>query len=239
MESVLKLGAHVELLKKGIKLDSPESIEQKYISSIREVIDSNTFLIDNPTFKARLIPMHAGERYDIYVFIGKKIYQGTISIVGNAVEGKMRVVKVTLTSSLIKYERRQFFRLETTMDVRYLLITPENSAAFKIAVKSGGLLSMEGFENGTTIDIIGGGLRFTSKRQLPVGGMAIMHLIADMEAGKKNYIFLAKVLVSDKHNTQRDLYDHRVQFVDLKQDAREELVQFIFQCERERLKKRR
>ena len=124
------------------------------------------------------------------------------------------------------------------MDVRYLLITPENSEDFKIAVKTGGLLTMDGFQNGTTVDISGGGVKFTSKEKLPAGGMAIMHMKAFVDNKEKNYVFLGKIIVSEQHENIRQLYVHRTQFVDLKQDAREELVRFIFQCEREKLKKR-
>lgn len=238
MANVLKLGARVELIRAGKSLDSPDIEDSRLVSSIQEVIDEDTIIISNPTIKARLIPMHPHERYEAYFFIGSKIYNARVTITNNLTEGRMRTVKVSIDTSIEKYERRQYYRFETTMDVRYLLITPDNAAAFKEAVKSNTLLKMDGFKPGKTLDISGGGIRYSSDEELPKNGMVIAHLVADTPNGLKNYIFLGKVLVSSEIKGIRGKYQHRMQFVDLKQDAREEFVQFIFHCEREQLRNR-
>lgn len=238
MAGVLKLGMHVELVKAGIGLDSPESIDNKFASSIHDIITDNTILLTNPTLKARLIPMHPGERYDAYFFLNNKIFSARVTVDKNVNDSGIRVVQFTINNSIQKYERRQFFRLETNMNIRYLLLTAANTAAFKEAIKTNTLLKMDGFKNGTTLDISGGGVRFTSEEIMPINGMLIMHIDVEIEGRRRNYIFVGKILKSDKKEGVKGLFEHRTQFVDLKQDAREELVQFIFQCERERLKRR-
>lgn len=236
---VIRLGMHVDLVKAGVGLDTPEALDYKYASSVHDIGSDTVITLTNPTMKARLVPMHSGERYDAYFFTkDSKIYQARVVVDKNLTDEGIRVVQFKIVSTVEKYERRQFFRLDTTMDIRYLLLTAQNSVAFKEAVKTNSLLKMEGFKNGKTIDISGGGVRFTSEEILPEGGLAIMHVAAEMEGKSKNYIFLGKIIKSYKKEGVRGLFEHRTQFVDLKQDAREELVQFIFQCERERLKRR-
>lgn len=237
MEKVLKPGVPLELVGRGMGLDAPEAQEKKMASSIHDVIDGKTILLTNPVIKARLIPMHSGERLEAY-FFASKIYNAPIRIVSNLSEGNIRVVKAELTGSLQKYERRAYFRLETSIPVRYLVLTAENAAAFKEATKNGTLLTMDGFRMGTTIDISGGGIRFTSTDEIPVGGMVITHLVAENPGGQiKNYIFLGKLIRTGFLNDQRGHFDHRMQFVDMRQEAREEFVRFIFELERDRLKK--
>ena len=237
MEKVLKPGVPLEIVGRGLGLDAPEAQEKKMASSIHDVIDGKTILLTNPVIKARLIPLHSGERYNAY-FFANKIYNAPITVLSNHSEGNIRVVKVELTGALQKYERRAYFRLETTIDVRYLVLNADNAAAFKEATKNGTLLRMPGFHMGTTIDISGGGVRFTSTEEIPVNSMVITHLVAETPGGtKKNYIFLGKLIRTGLLNDQRGHYDHRMQFVDMKQDAREEFVHFIFEWERERLKK--
>lgn len=238
MAKVLRLGAKVELVKPNKALDDPEILDSKLASSIQEIIDDDTIVISNPTIKARLIPMHSGERFDAYFFVGDKIYTARVSVVKNRTEGKIRTCEVTIQSSITKYERRQYFRFETNMNVRYLVLNAQNAAAFKEAVKSNKLLEMDGFVDGITNDISGGGIRYSSEEQLPAGGMVIVHLVANTPSGDKNYVFLGKVIRSEPQANIRGRFEHRMQFVDLKQDAREEFVQFIFHCERERLKNR-
>ncbi len=238
MDKVIKPGAPMELIKYPIKLDSPEALDKTYMCSVHEGLDGDTFRITNPTQQSRMIPLHAGERFNAYFFLSK-IYHAPVSVVKNITDGKFRVVVMKLDGSVMKYERRQFFRLDTNIDVRYLVITAENAMQFKEATQNGTLLTMPGFEMGTTIDISGGGVRFVSDRELPVSAMVITHMVANTPAGeKKNYVFLGKIIRSEKHPEVRGKFDHRMQFVDMKQEAREEFVRFIFEIERQRLKKR-
>ncbi|MDE6686692.1 MAG: PilZ domain-containing protein [Lachnospiraceae bacterium] len=237
MEKILKLGMHVEMIKTGLTLDALENMDKKFISSLHEIVSDDTLILTNPTIRTRLVPLHKGERYDGYFFLRDKIYMAGFVVEKSFTEGNVRVVQVRLTSDLKKYERRQFFRFETTMDIRYLLLTAENTSEFKEAVKKNNLLQMQGFEVGTTLDISGGGIRFYSKELLPEGGMAIIHMGVEVEGQQKNHTFLGKVLYSERHRDNRNIYIHRIQFVDYKQDVREELVQYIFKCQRDRLKK--
>lgn len=237
MEKILKLGMHVEMIKTGLTLDALENIDKKYVSSLHEIVGDDTLVLTNPTIKARLVPLHKGERYDGYFFLRDKIYTAVFVVEKSFMEGNVRVVRVRLTGDLKKYERRQFFRFETTMDIRYLLLTAANMAEFKEAVKNNNLLQMQGFEGGTTLDISGGGIRFYSKEMLPENSMVIVHMKVEMDGQKKDHVFLGKVLYSERHRDNRDIYIHRIQFVDYKQDVREELVQYIFKCQRDRLKK--
>lgn len=239
MASVIRLGMHVELVKSGIKLDSPECVDNKFASSVHDIESDEWITLTNPTQKARLIPMHPGELYDAYFYTrDNKIYTATVKVDKNKSDGGIRVVRFSVRTDIEKYERRQYFRLETTMDLRYLLLTAQNTQAFKDAIKNNALLQMEGFKKGTTLDISGGGVRFTCEEMLPEGGMCIMHMEAVIENRKRNYIFVGKILKANKKDGTKGIFEHRTQFVDLKQDARDELVQFIFQQERERLKRR-
>ncbi|MBO6208113.1 MAG: flagellar brake protein [Lachnospiraceae bacterium] len=237
MEKILKPGIPMELLSRKYKFDSEEAKEYKMASSVSDVIDDTHIEITNPVIKARSIPVHSGERYNAY-FFGSKIYTAPLTIVRNRTEGNIRVVVAELTGSLQKFERRQYYRLECSIDVRFLVLTAENAKEFQAAVKEGRLLTMPGFEMGTTIDISGGGIRFTSRTDIPKDSMVITHMVATVPTGeKKNYVFLGKIIETSLMNGQRGRFDHRMKFVDMKQEARDEFVRFIFEWERDRLKK--
>ncbi len=236
-EKVLKPGLPLSLVGRKFKLDDPEAQEKKMASAIHDIVDGSDISITNPVIKSRLIPLHAGERYNAF-FFGNKIYSAPIEVVKSRSEGNIRVVDIKLTGTLEKYERRAHYRLETSIPLRYLVLTAENANDFREATKNGTLLRMAGFRTGTTLDISGGGVRFTSKDEIPKGAMVITHLVAETPGGdKKNYIFLGKVIRTGLFKDQRGVYDHSMQFVDLKQEAREEFVRFIFELEREKLKK--
>ncbi|HPF29943.1 MAG TPA: flagellar brake domain-containing protein, partial [Lachnospiraceae bacterium] len=207
MEKVLKLGSRIELVKMGIPLDSPDIASKKLVSSIHEIIDEDTVVITNPTMQARLVPMHPDEKFDCYFFVNGKIYNSRVKIMRNLLDGKMRTVKISILDEIEKYERRQFYRLETSMEIGYLLLTADNANDFKEAVKSNRLLEMKGFVTGTTIDLSGGGVRFTSDKLLPENGMIITHMTANMDGTVKHYIFLGKIIKSDKHREVRGVFE--------------------------------
>lgn len=236
-EKVLKPGVPLELVGRKYKLDDAEAQEKKMASSIHDIGGDNRLTITNPMIKSRLIPLHSGERYNAF-FFASKIYTAPIEVIKSRSEGNIRVVDIKLSSDIEKYERRAFFRLETSIPVRYLVLTPENANDFREATKNGTLLRMPGFKDGTTLDISGGGIRFTSKTEVPDSAMVITHLVAESANGqKKNYIFLGKLVRTGLLNNQRGHYEHCMKFIDMKQEAREEFVRFIFEWEREKLKK--
>ncbi len=228
----------LELVGRKYNLDDKDAQEKKMASAIHDIEDGSHLSITNPVIKARLIPVHAGERYNAFFFASNKIYNAPIEISRIRSEGNIRVVDIKLTGALQKYERRAFYRLETSIPVRYLVLTADNANEFREATKNGTLLRMNGFVEGTTIDVSGGGIRFTSKSDIPEKAMVITHLVAVTPSGeRKNYIFLGKLVRSGLLNNQRGHFDHCMQFVDMKQEAREEFVRFIFEWEREKLKK--
>ncbi len=236
-EKVLKPGMPLELVGRKYNLDDPEAQEKKMASAIHDIDDSENLTITNPVIKARLIPVHAGERFNAF-FFGSRIYNAPIEVVKSRSEGNIRVVDIKLTGSLQKYERREFFRLETSIPVRYLVLTAENANEFREATKNGTLLRMPGFEEGTTLDVSGGGIRFTTRTEMQPQAMVITHLVAETpDGGKKNYIFLGKLVRTGLLNNQKGRYEHCMQFVDMKREAREEFVRFIFEWEREKLKR--
>lgn len=237
MEKVLKLGMHIEMIKAGLELDALENVDKKFISSLHEIVDDSTLVISNPTIKTRLIPLHSGERYDGYFFQGRKIYTARFVVDKPFTDGNFRVVRIRLLNDLEKYERRQFYRLETTMDIRYLILTPDNTEEFKKAVQEHRLALLEGFQPGTTLDISGGGMRFSSSEEIPKDSMLIVQMNVRIEDENRSYTFPAKRLSSERQRENRNLYIHRIQFVDFKHDVREELVKYIFKRQRDRLKK--
>ena len=238
MDKILKEGIPLELVGSRFNLDDAGAQEKKMAASVHEVIDSSHIVLTNPLIRSRMIPMHKGERYNAF-FFSNKIYQAPIVIRGNRREGTFHLVEAELTGTLQKYERREFFRLEVSVPLRYLVLSADNAKDFQEAVKNGSLLTMEGFKECTTLDISGGGIRFTAPDPIPQNSMIITHLVATTPAGKnRNYVFLGKLIRTGLLNGSRDIYDHRLQFVDMKREAREEFVHFIFEWERDRLKKR-
>ena len=53
----------------------------------------------------------------------------------------------------------------------------------------------------------------------------------------KEYEILGKVLSVQESQTRRGVFEHRVQFIDIDDTAKEEIIKFIFETERKNRKK--
>lgn len=235
MDKILRLGLRMEMAKMVSKEQS-DTEPDRYSSSIHEIIDDEYVLITNPCFKARLIPLHPQECYDCYLFSGGKIYHCRMVVVNSQIDGNIRVVKMQIVSAIEKYERRKYFRLDINMKIRYLRITAENTGEFKKAVVSNTILKMDGFVEGTTINISGGGVKFNSAEPLHENDMIMTHLTTEIDGQTLQYLFMGKVIESQQNPNIRNNYIHRINFINVSPAAREGFVQFIFRKQREQLK---
>ena len=84
----------------------------------------------------------------------------------------------------------------------------------------------------TIVDISGGGVRFISDSQYDNDTLICMTYHLLVQGNEKMYELLGKVLSSSEIENRKDQYEHRVQFVNIDNLEREEIIRFIFEEER-------
>ena len=89
------------------------------------------------------------------------------------------------------------------------------------------------------VDISGGGLRFVSEQKYEPESLIYCsyHLIVD--GNRKLYEVVGKVLGAKEIENRKGVFEHRVQYVNISEGAREQIIKFIFQEERKNMKKYR
>jgi c-di-GMP-binding flagellar brake protein YcgR len=88
------------------------------------------------------------------------------------------------------------------------------------------------------VDISGGGLRFVSNYAYEPGMLVHCCYSLNIEGKYKEYNLVGKVLYVDETN-KPGLYEHRVQYIDINTEDREEIIRFIFDEERKNRRKER
>lgn len=89
----------------------------------------------------------------------------------------------------------------------------------------------------TIVDIIGGGIRVFSKRQLEKNEMVYVKFTLNFNSGDKEADVLAKVVDSQKNSKDETMFDSRLQFINISEADREEIVKYVFEQQRNMLKK--
>lgn len=236
MDFIFQLGSQLDLVPYGTSIASTDSNKKRYTSAIHDVIDSQTLIITNPMEQSRLVPLHVGERYECYIFLDNRVYTCGIQIDENQKDGHMHTVRVSIITEVSKFERRRFYRLDASIDMRYVVVNRKNVETLCTAIKEKQLLSYPDYAAGVTMDISGGGLRFYCEEGIGIGRRILIHLLANLGDEIRPYVFLGEILSCASKEGARGYYEHRVQFEALDPENREEFVKFIFEKERELLR---
>jgi c-di-GMP-binding flagellar brake protein YcgR len=249
VSDVVSIGDKLELKSLSFSTKKIEN-EKIYKSQVLDFIDDDTASILMPIEGGRVIPLTVGEKYSLCFFTKKGLYQCKSIITDRARINNVYVLTVQFTSELEKFQRRQFYRLEYLLEIKYCLVSDmEISIINKLQnenfkdeeEKQNYLNTLETFRkewlSGTILDISGGGARFVSGHNHEYGNMLQISLEFDNELGEKTFYIQALIISSTKMINRQGFYEHRVQFIDILKEEREAIIKFIFEEERRQRKR--
>jgi c-di-GMP-binding flagellar brake protein YcgR len=219
------------------------------VSKLMDFLDTDVISITTPFANGRTIPLEVGEYYNLCFYTDKGLYQCRGVALNNHREDKSIMSVMRITSSLEKYQRRQYFRLECIQDIVYRIITEEEEQLEqKLIMNAFGdsevlselrtrLMELNrDWIRGSMTDLSGGGAKFTSDRQHNVGEKIQMKLKLTAFEEKKEIMVDAAIIYSGDIINRRDIFEHRVEFTNISRKDREELIRYIFEQERKRRK---
>lgn len=242
----LSIGDRLELQKLKTKENEPSG-SRTYLSQLLDLSGDDKAKIAMPIEKGRIIPLSIGDKYILCFYTVKGLYQCKAVITERYKIQNIYILEVQFLSELEKFQRRQYYRLECSLDTTYHVITEAetvlenqvkedsflNEADRKICQDSLDVYKKVWYE-GTITDISGGGARFHSSNPIDVNDAVLMKIYLN---DRKSHTLHVKVITSGKMTNRPGFFEHRVQFKDIGREEREAIIRFIF--EEDRLKRRR
>jgi len=224
----------------GVKIDvSPilEKDEKKeiYYSQIQSLLPNGLLEISMPMEGGRLILLQQGFRYNLVFYTPKGNYTCIGEVIERYKSNQLYMVTVELKSELVKFQRREYYRIDCIMEFEYALLpqlnlSPEqNKILMEACIKA---TEYTGFHSGTVLDISGGGIRFVSDYFLEPDSFLRIHLQLEFDYGTEDICLIGKVLLSDKIEGILNRFENRVEFFQLSVEMRETIIRFIFNEER-------
>lgn len=209
-----------------------------YISQIYDIIDDEQLKIAMPIIEGRVTPLPQNARYDACFFTHGGLFKGRIVITDRYKEDGLFVLAVELTTELKKYQRRQYYRLEYTMDIDYIIIDAQTENMILEDEKAAAdILTDNKLTNGTVLDISGGGIRFCSDEKLEVGSKILVDLNILLTSSQEKCGVIGIVLSSNRIQNKDGLYEQRIEYTNIKGPTRESIIRYIFEQERKIRKK--
>jgi c-di-GMP-binding flagellar brake protein YcgR len=246
LRDILALGDKIDI-KPLDRTGKPVINARTFVSQLIDFADTDIINIAAPIVHSRAVILGVGENFNLCFYSGKGLYMCNCVVLSNHKENNTIVSVVRITSNLEKFQRRQYYRLECIHEIDYRVITTEEQILDR-------KLHLEDFRNqeersqcrkrlaqfenewiqGSIIDISGGGARFTSAVEHSQGDSIRIKLDLTINNNLRKMVLGAIIISSRRVANRNDVYEHRVEFNDIMQRDREDLIKYIFEQERKR-----
>lgn len=240
-----------EVIRMGDKIDihlyqedmyqNHEGIAAKlYKSSVYDVISDEVVQITMPMDGSRIILFDAGMRFSMIFYTKRGLFSGEGIVQNRFKDGANYVLTVLARSSLKKFQRREFFRINKVIDLQYFHISEEVAALPTteelFVITHNPENHYEKYE-GTILDISGGGIRFSTTERLEKDSCILSVFELVNERYDTTFYLVTQIIESEPVSGDTKRFMNRAKFVLKNLRDREAIVRFIFEEERQMRKK--
>ena len=226
MLKILSIGDKIDIRK--IKDGDAQLQKDFYCSQLVEIQDSVRIKITMPTIGTNLVPLAPGTVYDCVFYTSQGLRQGLFQVISRFKEGNLPVIVMELKSTLKKVQRREFYRMECTLPLKYRIADKEEK------IEKEQLRDLE-WKNGVILDLSGGGMRFVVEEPIKKDDFIQFKIILSVkEEYRELYIYGDIVHSRTKENNVR-LHECRTRFNKISEVDQDCIVAYIFESERKKL----
>ncbi len=209
-----------------------------YYSQINDILSEDRLEITMPMEKTKLILLPVDTEYDMTIYTAQGLYQCFVRVVDRYKSDNMYLLVVELTSNLRKNQRREFYRFSCALEMCSRNLEEEEIQAIENKVPYS-LVPGLPLKRSVIADISGGGLRFLSNQKYEPNSLLYCSYHLVINNVRKLYEVVGKVLYVREMENRPGVFEHRVKYINMEEEKREEIIKFIFQEERKNMKRDR
>lgn len=201
-----------------------------YRTKVFDVLSEDQLELMMPLEKGKVILLQVDGEFDLCFYTEKGLYQCYARVLDRYKSNNVYIVVMELTSNLRKHQRREFYRFGCALNMSSRLMEKDEIAA----AEQGRSYLMPGLSmrQGVAVDISGGGLRFIADFSYEAGSYIYCSYTLHVKGQPKQYNLAGKVLSVRELEDKPGTFEHRIQYVNLDVDEREEIIRYIFEEER-------
>lgn len=212
-----------------------EIVRKTYKSELYEIVSEDRVRIAMPVEKMKVILLPVDAQYSMCFYTKNGLYQCMARVAERYRNKNLFVLVMDLETDLQRYQRREYYRLNTILDMKSKKLDDdiekdENDSTEKVEFMNTDLT----FDNGTMVDISGGGARFISSVQYQEGSLIRFVFSLFVNGNMTEYNLVGRVLMSELLMNRNDAYENRIQFVNIGNEDRESIIKYIFEEERKK-----
>lgn len=207
---------------------------KSYQSQVIDVLSDDRVEISMPMEKSKLILLPVDGEYDLYFYSDSGLYQCYARVVDRYKNNNLYVLVLDLISNLRKHQRREYYRFSCALEMNSRQLQKEELALAEN--KEGTLIPQLPLKSSVVVDISGGGLRFVANYAYEPQSLILCKYNLLVGGTNKEYNLVGKVLNVRELENRNGVFEHRVQYVNVDETEREEIIKYIFDEERRTLK---
>lgn len=224
-------------LQKIVRMKEENEERKVYDSQVIDIISDDRIEVSMPFVKSKLVLLPVDGEYNVFFYTQGGLYQCSARVADRYRNNNVFSVLLDLTSNLRKYQRREFYRFSCALEMNSR--TLEEKEIQSVESNANLLVPELPLQRSVIVDISGGGLRFVADYSYEIGSMILCKYDLWISGESKNFSLIGKVLDVKAVENKPGAFEHRVQYVNMDKDNREEIVKYIFDAERKSIQKRR
>lgn len=246
LANVLRVGDKIEL--KTIYQARMTTTETKtYVSQVLDILDEYRMNIAVPIEAGHLVPLEIGTRYEMSFMTTSGIYMCKCEVKNRLKQNNIYFLAVGIISELKKDQRRQYFRLEKIIPMKFRVVSEmeqrlnlylerkayKDDREKRIAVEKLEELGKV-VNDGTIVNVSGGGLKFSADLEVDKTSIiAVRFILEDMTDVEAE----ARIIGVANSVNKAYRFEYRVEFIKIKKETREKIVRYVFSEERKQRQK--
>lgn len=235
----IREGCKVEMqaVEKSRSLGS-EAPQRIFSTKIYEIVTDDTMEVLMPMEQGKLILLPVDQEFEAVFYGQNSLYQCMVRVIDRYKSNNVYILLLELVSNLRKYQRREFFRFSCVLEMDSRNLVEEEVAAIEEnRLMKPNLQPGLPLKRSVIVDISGGGLRFISAQKYEPDSYIFCSYMLVNNGERKKCEIVGKVLAAKEVENKKGVYEHRVQYHNMSNDVREEIIKYIFEEERKTRRK--
>jgi len=209
----LQINSNIEVMR-----ENDNTVYKSLIQEIRE----DGFLIQEPVYKRFVLSLKNGDRVGLGIFTESDRYTFEANVLGVKEDNNLKLYILSQPENVKKYERRNFVRVETAINVCYeILKKPPTSTIDSKEYQ----LS----QTALAIDLSGGGMMLKVDKALPEKAFLILEFELAIRGSLQKIRLFGQVirnLVEERGGVRRHLAG--ISFYNIQERTQDKIIAYVF-----------
>lgn len=206
-----------------------------YKSSVFDILGENELEIGMPTEEGRMVLFQIGFACQFYFYTSKGMYSCEAVVTNRYKKDNFYLLSVKVTSGLKKYQRRDFYRVETAVNFAYYHITAEIAkleTTEDLFEEIADPKYIEEKKAAITKDISGGGVRFSADEKIEIGEKILSVIRLSNEKVDQTFYLVSEIISCEPMEKVQGKWVIRAKWIFKDIKDRDTIVRFVFEEDR-------